>query len=109
MVILYTVMSELKPPRAKPLRRMCIRRTADTLGLDSRIDTAGKIGIFHQSRGFTWIIIQPFPFSGYLHPAGIHLKHKPIRAFFDKGLLVDPGVNTEIQRLFQPIQTGIFR
>jgi len=52
-----------KAPCAIPCIGMIIRRTADTLGANSRIYGFCEIGILHKSSGLTGIIFKPFAFS----------------------------------------------
>ena len=74
---------------------MGIRRAGDTLGCNTRIDAAGKIGIFHHPTGFAWIIVQPFSFAGTLHPAIVHLKDEAVRTLLNDLLRIYPGIDTE--------------
>ena len=88
---------------------MIIRRAADALGADSRIDGFGKIRILSDSTGLARVILETFAFSCRLNPAFVHPEDKTVRPFINHGLGVEAGIDPEIQGLFQTANARIFR
>ena len=86
---------------------MIIWRTANAFGFDPGVDSAGKIGVFHQSSGFAWIVLKVFSLPGGLHPAFIHLEDQAIFAFFNKRLSVDSGIKSKIEGSLQTCKAGL--
>ena len=86
---------------------MIIRRAPDAFGLDPGVDGPGKISVFHQSPGFTGIVLEVFSFPGGLHPAFIHLEDEAVFAFFNKRLGVDSGIKPEIEGCLQTGKAGL--
>ena len=72
------------------------------------VDGSGKVGIFDEARGFAWVVVETFTFSGGLDPAVVHLKDDGSRFFVHDGLDIDLCIKAKIEGLLQPFDAGVF-
>ena len=74
---------------------MLIRRAADALSLNARIDGFGKCPVFDKPRRFAGIICEPLALSGRLYPAVIHLKNYTLLRILNDALRIYVGIKTK--------------
>ena len=93
-----------KLPGADVLRRVLVRRTAETACSDAGVHGAREAGELHLSHRLAGKVGQALALAGRLHPAALHAKYQPLVAQLDL-LFVEQRVETVIEHPGQGRQT----
>ena len=64
-----TLIRQIEPPGANPLRGMLVRGAGQAFGPDALVDGLGEGTVFDHPRGFTGVFFQPFASAGGLDAA----------------------------------------